>query len=147
MTQSFLKLLPTPETPAKIITLTTGAAYEVFPGLSAYGLSKLVDLELMTYVAAENPNVVAVAIHPGIVPTEMTIETFMPFAKDTPELVSGVGAWLAAWEGVDRRFLSGRYVSANWDVDDLVARKDEIEKEGLLKMNLMGKFGKEQFDK
>jgi NAD(P)-dependent dehydrogenase (short-subunit alcohol dehydrogenase family) len=84
VTQGFLKLLPTPETHAKIITLTTGAAYEVFPGLSAYGLSKLSAFELSTYVAAENPNVVAVALHPGIVMTDMTIESFVRFAKDTP---------------------------------------------------------------
>jgi len=113
MTQSFLKLLPTPTTPAKIVTLTTGAAYEVFPTLSAYGISKLAVLELMTYVAAENPEVVAVAVHPGIVPTDMVIDYFKPFALDTPELVGGLGVWLAAWEGVDRKFLNGRFVSAN----------------------------------
>ncbi|KAF2685217.1 NAD(P)-binding protein [Lentithecium fluviatile CBS 122367] len=103
MTQSFLKLLPTPTTLAKIITLTTGAAYEIFPSLSAYGLSKLAVLELMTY--------------------------------------------LAAWEGVNRGFLNGRFVSANWDFDDLVARKEEIEKEGLLKMDLKAKLGAAQFEK
>lgn len=66
----------------------------------------------MAYVAAENPNVLAVAVHPGIVPTEMTIESFMPFAKDTPGLVAGLGVWLASWEG-GREFLNGRFVSAN----------------------------------
>jgi NAD(P)-dependent dehydrogenase (short-subunit alcohol dehydrogenase family) len=113
MTQSFLKLLPSPTTPAKIITLTTGAAYEVFPSFSAYGISKAADIALMAYVAAENPEVVAVAVNPGVVPTEMTLEVFRRFALDTPELVSGLGVWLAAWEGVDRRFLNGRFVSAN----------------------------------
>lgn len=145
MTQSFLHQLPTPETPAKIITLTTGAAYEVFPSLSAYGISKLAVLELMTYVAAENPNVVAVALHPGIVNTEMVIGMFKRFALDTPELVGGVGVWLAGWEGVDRGFLGGRFVSANWDVEELVGRKEEIEKEGLLKMDLKGTLGATQF--
>jgi NAD(P)-dependent dehydrogenase (short-subunit alcohol dehydrogenase family) len=119
MTQSFLKLLPSPTTPAKIITLTSGVAYEVFPMLSAYGLSKLAALELMAYVAAENPEVVAVALHPGIVMTDMVIDTFKPFAQDTPELVSGVGLWLAAWEGADRKFLNGRYVSANCKLENV----------------------------
>ncbi|EFQ91740.1 hypothetical protein CFE70_006360 [Pyrenophora teres f. teres 0-1] len=147
MTQSFLHQLPSPETQAKIVTLTTGAAYEVFPSLSAYGISKLAVLELMTYVAAENPNVVAVALHPGVVNTEMVIDTFKRFALDTPELVGGVGVWLAGWEGVDRKFLGGRFVSANWDVEDLVVRKEEIEKEGLLKMDLKGTLGVAQFEK
>jgi NAD(P)-dependent dehydrogenase (short-subunit alcohol dehydrogenase family) len=133
------------ETPAKIITLTTGAAYEVFPALSAYGISKLAVLELMTYVAAENAKVLAVALHPGVLDTEMTIESFMRFALDTPELVGGIGAWLAGWEGVDRDFLSGRFVSANWDVEDLVKRRDEIVKDGLLKMDLNAKLGAAQF--
>jgi NAD(P)-dependent dehydrogenase (short-subunit alcohol dehydrogenase family) len=147
MTQSFLKQLPNPSTPAKIITLTTGAAYEVFPNLSAYGISKLAVLELMTYVAAENPNVLAVALHPGVVDTEMTLDSFKRFALDTPELVGGITVWLAGWQGVTRTFLNGRFVSANWDVEELVQRRDEIEKEGLLKMDLKGTLGAAQFEK
>lgn len=146
MTQNFLKALPSPETPAKIVTLTTGAAYEVFPTLSAYGLSKLAVFELMTYVAAENPNVIAIALHPGIVDTEMTIDSFKKFALDTPELVGGMGVWLAGWEGQDRGFLSGRFVSGNWDVEDLVRRKQEIVEENLLKMDLKAKLGAAQFE-
>jgi NAD(P)-dependent dehydrogenase (short-subunit alcohol dehydrogenase family) len=147
VTHNFLKLLPTSETFAKIITLTTGAAYEVFPALSAYGMSKLGVLELMTYVAVENPNVTAVALHPGVVDTEMTIEAFKPVALDTPELVGGIGTWLAGWQGADRSFLSGRFVSSNWDVEDLVNKKDEILKNELLKMTLNAKLGHEQFQK
>ena len=113
VTQAFLNLLPSPTTPAKIVTLTTSAAYDVFFSLSAYGISKLAALELMAYVAAENPGVVAVAVHPGVVPTDMVIGSFKRFAGDTPGLVSGLGVWLAAWSGVDRRFLNGRFVSAN----------------------------------
>jgi NAD(P)-dependent dehydrogenase (short-subunit alcohol dehydrogenase family) len=142
-----LKALPTPETPARIVTLTTGAAYEIFPALSAYGISKLAVFSLMTYVATENPNVVAVALHPGIVNTDMTIESFKRFALDTPALVGGVGVWLAGWEGVNREFLSGRYVSANWDVEDLSGRKEEIVEKGLLKMDLKAELGSVQFEK
>jgi NAD(P)-dependent dehydrogenase (short-subunit alcohol dehydrogenase family) len=146
MTQSFLKQLPSLETPARIITLTTGAAYEVFPGLSAYGMSKLAVLELMTYVAVENPNVVAVALHPGVVDTDMTIESFKRFALDTPELVGGVAVWLAAWGEENGSFLSGRFVSSNWDVEDLVAKKAEIAQGELLKMDLNAKLGSAQFE-
>lgn len=140
MTQAFLKLLPE-SAPARIVTLTTAAAYHVFPNLSSYGLSKLVVLELMDYVRAENPNVVAVAVHPGIVATDMLKDAFAPFAHDTPQLVAGLGTWLAAWEGGDREFLSGRYLSANWDVEELVQRKEEIVQQDLLKISLTGNFG------
>ncbi|KAJ4340416.1 hypothetical protein N0V95_007501 [Ascochyta clinopodiicola] len=145
VTQHFLRLLPSPDTPAKIITLTTGSAYLVFPSLSAYGISKLAVLELMAYLAIERPNVLAAALHPGIVLTEMTGEDFKKFADDTPELVGGVGVWLAGWEGADRSFLSGRFVDANWDVEDLVARRDEILEKELLKMTLNAKLGPAQF--
>lgn len=140
-----MKLLPSPDTPARIITLTTGAAYLVFPTMSAYGISKLAVLELMAYVAAENPNVVATALHPGVVNTEMTKDVFKRFALDTPELVGGIGVWLAGWEGADRSFLSGRFVASNWDVEDLLGRKDEILGKDLLKMDLNAKLGAEQF--
>ncbi|KAJ4308666.1 hypothetical protein N0V94_009257 [Neodidymelliopsis sp. IMI 364377] len=145
VTQQFLKALPSPDTPAKIVTLTSGTAYFVIPNGSAYGLSKLGVLQLMAYITAENPNVVAVALHPGIVETAMTLDMFKKFALDTPELVGGVGAWLAGWEGPDRSFLNGRFVSANWDVENLVERKDEIVEKDLLKMALNAKMGSEQF--
>ncbi|KAF2448569.1 NAD(P)-binding protein [Karstenula rhodostoma CBS 690.94] len=144
VTQGFLKLLPE-SAPARIITLTTAAAYQVFPNLSSYGLAKLVVFELMDYVRAENPNVVAVAVHPGIVATDMLKDAFAPFAHDTPQLVGGLGTWLAAWEGPDRAFLSGRYLSANWDVDELVKRKEDIVQQDLLKLNLTGNFGEKHF--
>lgn len=38
-----------------------------------------------------------------------------------------------------------RWVSANWDVEDLEKREAEIVKDDLLKLKLRGKFGIEQF--
>jgi NAD(P)-dependent dehydrogenase (short-subunit alcohol dehydrogenase family) len=146
MTQSFLAALPTPETPAKIISLSTGLAYEVMPALSAYGISKLAVFELMTYVALENPNVVAVALHPGIVATDMVIDSFRPFALDTYELVGGAAVWLSSFKE-SRDWLSGRYFAANWSVEDLVSRKDEIVEKQMLKMNITATLGVEQFQK
>jgi hypothetical protein len=69
----------------------------------------------------------------------------MRFALDIPELVSGIGLWLAGWEGPDRSFLSGRFVASNWDVEDSVGRKDEILEKNLVKMDLNAKLGAEQF--
>lgn len=61
------------------------------------------------------------------------------------ELVGGLATWLAAWEGYDRSFLSGRAITANWDVEELVKRKDEILEKDLLKITLNAKLGHEQF--
>ncbi|KZF20165.1 NAD(P)-binding protein [Xylona heveae TC161] len=142
VTQGFLELLGS-QKKGNIINMSTSAALSVFPGLSSYSISKFAVIQLQAYVAAEYPNVTAVTLHPGIVKTDMTIDAFMPFADDTAQLVGGVGVWLATEQA---KFLSGRYISANWDVEDLVARKDEIQSQNLLTAGLFGKFGKEQFD-
>ena len=59
------------------------------------------------------------------------------------ELVGGTAVFLATPAAT---FLSGRFVSANWDVDELVARKDEIVSKDLLKVVLSGEFGAGQFE-
>lgn len=109
ITQGFLRLLGK-ERKGSIVTLTTAAAVMVFPGMSSYSLSKLASMQLQAFIAAENPNVTAVALHPGIVLTDMTLDYFLPYAKDTPELVGGVGVWLSTEKA---EFLNGRYIEAN----------------------------------
>ncbi|KAH7370582.1 putative oxidoreductase ucpA, partial [Rhexocercosporidium sp. MPI-PUGE-AT-0058] len=141
LTQGFLHLLGK-ERKGSIVTLSTTAAVMVFPGMSSYSLSKLASMQLQAFIAAENPNVTAVALHPGIVMTDMTLDYFMPYAKDTPELVGGVGVWLATEKAA---FLNGRYIESNWSVDDLTARKEEIIS-GKLSVRLEGDFGHEQFE-
>ena len=67
---------------------------------------------------------------------------FMKFALDTPELVGGIGVWLATDAA---RFLTGRFVSANWSVDDLMAMKEKISEGQDLKFMYHGRFGLDQF--
>jgi hypothetical protein len=56
---------------------------------------------------------------------------------DTPELAAGYSLWLATQGGkVD--FLRGRYSSANWDVDELLAKQKEIETKNLLWTRVVG---------
>ena len=123
--------------------MTTAGALVVFPGLSSYSISKLALLQMAAYVAAESPNVTTVALHPGVVMTDMTRPACKRFALDTPELVGGAGVWLATEKAA---FLSGRYMAVNWSVDELVQWKDEILSEGKLTMQLVGKLGKEHFE-
>ncbi|KAK0130296.1 hypothetical protein ONS96_000817 [Cadophora gregata f. sp. sojae] len=140
ITQGFLQLLGK-EKKGSVINLTTGAAVSIFPGMSSYSISKLIPVQLAAYVAAENPNVTAVALHPGTVHTDMTLDSFVRFSIDTPELVGGIGVWLATEKAA---FMTGKYVSANWDVEELTKRKDEITG-GKLSVALVGDFGQEQF--
>ena len=43
--------------------------------------------------------------------------------------------WLVSEEAA---FLKGKFVWANWDVEEMVARKNEIEKGSLLRVGLTG---------
>ena len=141
--QGFLKLLPSSDTPAFVLNLTTSGAWKVLPEVTGYTISKLAAQKLMTDLAATYPNVTSVAMHPGLLETDMLLDAFRKFNLDTPELVGGTAVWLASEEA---KFLSGKTIAANWSVDDLVARKEEIVKDGLLNIDLKGKFGKEQFE-
>ena len=50
------------------------AVYPVCHGASAYTSSKLAQIRLLEHVAAECPDVFAVAVHPGIVETKLLRE-------------------------------------------------------------------------
>jgi putative intracellular protease/amidase len=75
-----------------------------------------------------------------MIPTDMgnSASWLAPFMKDTADLCGGTAVWLSSG---DRQFLSGRYVAANWDVEELEARKEEIVQDNLLTVRLNGRFG------
>lgn len=143
MTSHFLQALPK-SSHGTVINLTSGMAYGIYHGHSAYSLGKLINLQMATLVGAESPNVTSVSLHPGIVNTEMVSGPFQRFALDSPELVGGVGVWLATEKA---RFMNGRFMNVNWNVEDLYERREEILKGKLLQIDLQGTFGADQFDK
>ncbi|KAJ5720410.1 uncharacterized protein N7483_008344 [Penicillium malachiteum] len=116
-----------------VVALT---AIVVFPtarlvGNSGYISSKLTIVKLMEFLAAENPNVFAAAMHPGMVETEIFRRSGADPTKvpiDSVDLPAEFLIWLTSPEA---EFLKGRYVMANWDVDELKAKADQI-KSGLL---------------
>jgi hypothetical protein len=55
---------------------------------------------------------------------------------DTPDLAAGFTLWLATQSASD--FLRERYVSCNWDVEELLAKQAEIEGKGLLWTRTLG---------
>lgn len=72
MTRGFLSLLGT-QRQGTVVNLSTGIATAVFPTWSSYSISKLAAIRLAEYVAAEYPNVNAVALQPGVVDTDMVV--------------------------------------------------------------------------
>jgi NAD(P)-dependent dehydrogenase (short-subunit alcohol dehydrogenase family) len=142
VTRSFHSLVG-PSKPATIINITSAAGIAITPHTSSYSLSKLVQIQMQRFVSTENPNVVAVSLHPGSVITPITKPMFEKFSLDTHELVGGSAVWLATEEA---SFMNGRYMGANWSVDDLMAREKEVVEKGLLLPELQGSFGRAQFD-
>lgn len=67
---------------------------------------------------------------PGIVETPMMTALFRPYAQDEPELTGGWALYLAQPKA---DYLKGSLTSANWDIEEMEARKDDIEK-GMLQI-------------
>ncbi|PTB39292.1 hypothetical protein M441DRAFT_28448 [Trichoderma asperellum CBS 433.97] len=93
--------------------------------MSGYLTSKIATASVVEFLQAENPNIKAFNVSPGMVPSEMSAKAratqFIP--TDSPELMGDFAVWLA---GPDSDFLNGRFLWANWDVQELITLKDKI---------------------
>ncbi|KAL3483883.1 hypothetical protein BJX62DRAFT_249073 [Aspergillus germanicus] len=142
-TKAFLRKVGTaPSAPTTIINLTSGASIGSIPRLSSYSMSKMANTKLAQFLQVEHPTITCVCIDPGVVETSWTdkeaLSFLLPLGRDTFELVGAVGVWVASG---DKSFLSGRYLSINWDVEELEARREDIVQKDLLTLCHRGEFG------
>ncbi|MBW3592279.1 MAG: SDR family oxidoreductase [Actinobacteria bacterium] len=111
----------------RIVITGSGASYLPGSGSTAYGASKAAVWRFGDILAGQlrEHGIPVFVISPGLVKTEMTVETFPEDAPWTPpELAPRLVRTLASGR-LDA--LSGRYIHAEHDdPDDLVARADEI---------------------
>ncbi|KAK7181461.1 hypothetical protein DPSP01_013475 [Paraphaeosphaeria sporulosa] len=129
-------------TTTTVINMTSVGAHTVYPGLSEYCIGKVALNTLTQFVDAEyrEHGIQAFAVHPGGIDTEMarSDETFIKGLEglliDTVELPGGFCVWLSAAE---RKWLSGRYLAAPWDVERLEQMQDEIVAGDKLKAKLV----------
>lgn len=150
MTQQFLRAaLPWASLTDKatIITMTSSSAWGIWPFLAAYSMSKAANIHYTATLAAAYPeSLLAITINPGMNDTDILPQELLAagFNFNSPALAGGVIVWLAA-DSKRSQFLNGRVLTAEWDVEELVARKDEIVKKNLLTMQLNATLGLEQF--
>jgi len=138
-TRAFLPLLLDSEEGMKIIVNVSsiGALWSI-RGASAYQTTKLALLRFTEFIDLEYKakGVLAIALHPGSVKTDLgnTLPTeYREHLVDSPALPADFIVWLTK----DRKdWLAGRYVSCNWDVTELEAKRDEIVEEDKLKVRL-----------
>lgn len=103
--------------------------------------SKLALLRFTEFVNAEygDKGILAYSIHPGSILSEMTSGSSVPpehrhFFIDTVELPAHTLLWLIKER---RDWLAARYISCNWDMEEFLAKKEEIVKGDKLKPKLV----------
>ncbi|KAK5149420.1 hypothetical protein LTR04_007082 [Oleoguttula sp. CCFEE 6159] len=130
-----------------ILDLSSAAAHVFLPQLGAYSASKLAFSRLLAMAQDDvfsppssfYPNLRTHSFHPGVILTQAAYdyghaEDTMPW--DSADLPDQFAVWLASPEA---EFLEGRFVWANWDADELVARREEIVQGGLLRIGVVGR--------
>lgn len=109
------------------VGVNTGAAHlgPAAGPMSGYVSSKLATASVVEFLSVENPNFKAFNVSPGVVQSEMSDKASMPHfpPQDSPDLMAHFAVWLA---GPESDFLNGRFLWANWDVDELIAAKDKF---------------------
>ncbi|KAF2028079.1 NAD(P)-binding protein [Setomelanomma holmii] len=124
-----------------LITLTSGAAGIVPPGLSSYGIAKQACIRLAEFLDAEHPTLRVFALDPGIVRTVAMMPSFVLYAVIEPELVGQFSVWLASEKSEGLR---GGFANVAWDVEELEEYGELIRKTGLVKSKfLAGVTGQE----
>ncbi|CAG8955917.1 hypothetical protein HYFRA_00008770 [Hymenoscyphus fraxineus] len=122
---------------ATFINVSSAAAFfPHVPNCSAYASSKAPGVKFVEYLHHERPELRVFNLQPGQIITDIYIKTgFPPENTDSAELPGGFSVWLASPEA---EFLRGRFLFANWDVDGLKARAEEIKTKNLLTYDLRG---------
>lgn len=116
-----------------LILLSSIGAQVVVPGASDYQISKHAINRFCEFVHAEyaSEGIKCFAVHPGGVFTKLAAnmpEEFHSSLIDEPELAAGFIVWLCSGRG---DWATGRYLSGNWDVNELAQLKDKIVGEDL----------------
>ncbi|TFY75962.1 hypothetical protein EWM64_g8052 [Hericium alpestre] len=88
------------------------------PRMSAYGLSKHAVIRLIEFIALEYPSLKTFAFPPGLIQTELFIKNphYAPPEYDSVQLPAATLLYLSAGKA---DWLSGRYVDAAWDLEEV----------------------------
>jgi NAD(P)-dependent dehydrogenase (short-subunit alcohol dehydrogenase family) len=117
-----------------LILISSIGAQLVRPTASDYQTSKHAINRLCEFVDVDHgeDGIKCFAIHPGGVPTvlakNMPKEVHVNLVDD-PDLAAGFAVWLCSGKA---DWAKGRYLSSNWDVDELTQLKDQILGDDLL---------------
>ncbi|OLN97106.1 putative oxidoreductase C663.06c-like protein 1 [Colletotrichum chlorophyti] len=118
---------------AAVIHISTAAIHLPYmAGFSAYRASKSAATKMFEYFRDENPGFFVLQVHPGLIGGTAMSQKFLSKAKelglvfDDIALPGDFTVWAVSEEG---RFLNGRFVHANWDVEELKGLTEELGKD------------------
>ncbi|MCJ1340091.1 hypothetical protein MMC09_005385 [Bachmanniomyces sp. S44760] len=139
VSQKFLQALG-PGKKAIVLNVSSMAAHMRFPlvGWSGYNGSKLAMARIFENIRFEHPDVRFVNVHPGNIESEgftRSGASAPPGGMTDGKLTGEFFAWLSTDEA---DFLSGRFVWAEWDIEELKAKKEEILEKDLLLTTIDG---------
>lgn len=139
--KAVLPLLLKTEGAKTIINITSAMSHFAAVGSIGYNISELAVNRLTESLAQAyaGDGLLAYCVHPGIVatmpaPIGLEAADSRPMATDDVGLCGPFLVWLVKEK---RPWLSGRYLSANWDVEELVGKEGDIVKEDKLKMRMV----------
>lgn len=121
-----------------VINMTSIGAHTLTHGGSSYQASRFANCRLTEFLARdhEDEGLIAISLHPGGVKTDMRAnfpEYLHSSLIDQPTLPADTIVWLCKER---REWLNTRYVSSNWDMQELEARQEEIVKRDLFKFRM-----------
>lgn len=139
VTQKYLQHKDLPKAPI-VLNVSSVAAHLRFPliGWSGYNGSKMGQARIFENIRFEHPDVRFVNIHPGNIESAGFTRSGAqapPDGMTDGSLAGDFFVW-AATEEAD--FLSGRFVWAEWDIEELKAKRNQILEEDLLLTTIDG---------
>ncbi|VDC07546.1 unnamed protein product [Peniophora sp. CBMAI 1063] len=131
------------KTAGQVIVVSSQLAHVRVPMMADYSISKHTVNRLVEILALEYADISFYSVHPGAIPTPGSADVAerMGLPKGAVELPDTVGLPAATFLWLTSRhaeFLSGRYVQATWDLNEVIAKKEEIVRGNLLVMKLAG---------
>ncbi|PQE25868.1 Short-chain dehydrogenase reductase SDR protein [Rutstroemia sp. NJR-2017a BBW] len=148
--QAFLSQESNPADHKTLINISTAAIHTppMIPGMAAYSATKAATGKLIEAVASEYPasEVMVLSVHPGMLATDMArkigegvekmgVGELPAMQMDDPQISANFMVWASSPEA---RFLRGKFVWANWDVDEMMAKREEIVGGSSLTLGLLG---------
>ncbi|KAI5209809.1 NAD(P)-binding protein [Aureobasidium subglaciale] len=144
MTRAFLPMLlstrATDNGLGTMINVASSGALSARPTTASYRSSKLAMLRWTESLQLElnGKGLLTFCVNPGAIKTKISEGTAPESVRDKfpdkPDLPGDTIAWLSA---ARKDWLGGRYVSCPWDMEELLAKKDEIVEQDKLKLRMV----------